>query len=225
MDIANLQRQFAKHRNHPAAIVGLCASPVILLGGIWMLVNAWVLTPGIPGDSAPAEACVDFAIDPAGLPRLQPQEQAAFVETHLSRIIHDVSFRDALMTSLRRQPPKEQAAFRAHVFDALLPRFVQEAQTYHEMPPEEVETWLEDRLVYYKRMGHMLRNMRLSADDFDSRWTDEKSLLELVMARTTAEQRTSCGMYFVALARVSSDIKDDPERQAQFEQRISETGK
>ena len=225
MDIANIRQWLGGHWKHPAAMVGVCASPLLVLAGIWLLVNALVLTPGVPGDSAAAVQCINFAVDPAGLPRLRPEQQAEFVETHLSRVVRDGQFRDAFMTGLRRQPLQDQAAFRAHVFDALLPRFVSEAQEYQQRTPEELDRWLEDRLVHYKRMGRMLRGMQLEAADFDSRWTDEKGLLELVIARTTPEQRASCGVYFAALARESAAIKQDPERLARLEERLAPSGR
>ena len=197
-----------------------CASPVVLLAGLWWFVSAVVLVPAVPGEDAGAQACVEFVAHERGLPRLDQERQTALIETQMRRLVEEEGFREGFVSALRRSSSEDLAAFRAHLFEALKPRVLFDVRKFHELPDESRRPWLDERLVDYKRLERLLRSIRIDKDALGTAFTDARSWLGLVLAKTTEDERELGVSYFSALARRAEEILQEPDLKRQFEQRL-----
>jgi hypothetical protein len=193
---------------------------VLLLAGVWWLVNEFVLAPAVPGEDATAQQCVEFVAHAKGLPRLDSQQRIAFVEARMHQAVEDESFRESFVSALRRSTKEERAAFRANLFDALKPRVLRDVHRFHELREEARVAWLDERLVDYKRLEMLLRTIRIDKHAFDEDLADSRNLLNLIVAKTTASERSLCLAYLGALGQRATEILRRPELKEQFEQRL-----
>jgi hypothetical protein len=216
--VVSLKRKLYLRRRTLLTIA--CASPVLLLAGLWWLVNAVVLVPPAPGERAPAQQCLEFIVHEKGLPRLSAERRIAFVEAQVGRLLEDDLFRDSFVAALRRSASDDRTAFFEHVFDALKPRVLRDAQEFHDVQNDARTSWLDERLVDYKRLELLLRTIRIDKHALDDALTDQASLVSLVLSRTTEEERSLCLAYFSALGRRANEILQQPALKDEFEQRL-----
>jgi hypothetical protein len=218
-----MQPSFAArfYRARPILVALACASPLLLLGGLWWAVNAFLLTPGVPGDDAPAEECVGFIVHEKGLPRLAGDRRDRFLDHHLQRLIRDEQLRRRFAEALRRLTPEEQAAFHGHLVDAFKPRVLADVQRFHDLHGEPRRHYVDERIVEYNRVGALLRSGRIDRSAFGNALPDSAQIAELLLTRTSEKEQQLGLAYLTALAERIKQILADPELKREFEARIA----
>jgi len=209
------------YRARSILVVLACASPLLLLGGLWWAVNAFVLTPGVPDDDAPAEECVRFIVHEKGLPRLAGERRDRFLQHHLRRLVQDADLRDRFAAALRRLTHEQQAASRAHLFDAFKPHVLADVRRFHDLQGEPRRHYLDERIVEYNRVAAFLREARIDQRAFGDALPDPGQMTKLLLTKTTEQERELGLAYFAALAERIKQILADLELKREFEARIA----
>lgn len=209
------------YRARPILVALACASPLLLLGGLWWAVNAFLLTPGVPDDDASAEECARFIVHEKGLSRLDGDRRDRFLQHHLRRLVQDAALRDRFAAVLRRLTVEEQAAFRAHLFDAFKPHVLSDVRRFHDLQGERRGGYLDERIVEYNRVAAFLGGARIDKRAFGNALPDPSQMTELLLTKTTEEERELGLAYFGALAERVKQILADPELKREFEARIA----
>lgn len=200
-----------------------CAAPVLLLALVWWLVTDVILVPSIPQATTPPEQVVEFITHPKGLPWLAQARAETFLYEQVRRLLSDASFRDRFLSALRTASPDEQAAFRAHLFDAFKPIFMRDVHRFHELTGEQRRAYLDERIVAYNRMAAYAGRVEIRPDAIHGLAPSQSQLLELLTQRTTEQERQLAAAYQAALQARVLEILADPELKADFEARIAGT--
>jgi hypothetical protein len=218
-----MQPSFAArfYRARPLLVALACASPLLVLGGLWWAVNALLLTPGVPDDDASAEECVRFIVHEKGLSRLGDGRRDRFLQHHLRRLVQDAALRDRFAAVLRRLTVEEQAAFRAHLFDAFKPHVLRDVRRFHDLQGEPRRRYLDERIVEYNRVAAFLQEARIDKRAFGSALPDAGQMTKLLLTRTSEQERELGLAYFGALAERVKQILADPELKRELEARIA----
>lgn len=199
-----------------AIIVGVIAAAAAL----WWAIDRLVLTPPTPGPSAAATAWLDYTVSPRGLARLAPDAAVPVLESLLVRVLSDTPFRESFAAELRRASTEDQAAFREHVFDAFKPRLMADVRRYHDLEGDARDAFLDDRLIYFKRMELLSRGSKLDKSSIGDAAGEQAALIKLLLEKTTEEERSLGAAYIRAAALHWNEIRQDPDRLAAFEARL-----
>jgi hypothetical protein len=197
------------------------AAPVLLLGVLWLVVTNVLLVPPVPEPATSARDVLRFIVHEKGLPRLDDATARRVFHEQLGRLGRNDEFRERFLRELRIASPTEQRAFRSHLFDVFKPIFIADMRQYHELIGEERQAFLDDRIVYYNRLSAALGKTELSADAAAELTPDRQEMLQLVLSRTTEEERQMTGAYFSAIGARVEEILADPPLKAEFERRIA----
>jgi len=201
-------------------VIAACAAPVIVLGGVWLLVTQVLLAPGLPDGTTPPDRVAQFIMHEKGLPRMGREETAVFLEQQVRRLVEDDAFRDRFLAEYRVSSPEDQKAFREHLFDALKPAVMDDIRRYHELESEEQQAYLDGRIIAYNRMNAFWGDVRIGRADLGTAAPEPDELLQMLMQKTTSEER-ELGLGFAAAlqARVV-EILADPQLKSEFEVKI-----
>lgn len=210
------------YRLRRVGLFGLALLPVLLLAGVYWLVTQVVLVPRVPGPDAPGADVARFVMHEKGLPRLTPAAQVDALITQMSRLRIDSAFRETFLATVRTSGTDAQRGFRQHLFDAFKVLLVRDAAKFEQTPADGRETFLDDRIVFYNRLG-----MGLQADDFGkvllaaiAPTRDEG--LALLMERTDEHERDLVGQFLGALRSRAEAVLADEHLKAALEARINE---
>ena len=209
------------YRLRTLVLVLACAAPVVVLGGLWLLVTEVLLVPAVPDAQTAPDAVAQFIMHEKGLPRLNRARSEAFLKQQILRLIQDERFRDRFAAEYRVSSPEQQKAFREQLFDAFKPLVLDDIQRYHALPEAARPAYLDDRIVAYNRMSKLLGSVQIDKSIAGSPAQNQADILGLVMQKTTDEERHMGIAYGQALAARVTEILADPQLKADFETRIA----
>ncbi len=201
--------------------VGLCISPLLLMGAAWWAVNTFVLARAVPGNTATGEEVVRFIRHEHGLPRLPSPQRLEVLQTLLRRAVDEPAFRAEMIAALRSSTGEEQSAFRTHIFDTFKPIVLADINRYQSLRGAERAAFLDERIVAYNRMGAFFANARVDRQALMGVMPDADDALDLLYRRTTEEERLSGATYLAAVQERINAILADPPLKAEFERRIA----
>lgn len=201
-------------------IVLACIAPLALLGGAWWLVVEVLLAPRTPTAGSPPEDCVAFVVHDKGLRRLSAADQEKFVRGQMARWLAQPAYREQFAAALRRSTADEQKAFRANLFDIFKPHIMQDVTRFHATRDDARREFLDDRIIEYNRMGRVMRAGRVDKTAFGDSLPSPKELMDLIMEKTTQDERDQAMGFFVALVARRDQIYADEKLRAQFEAKI-----
>jgi hypothetical protein len=205
------------YRLRRAGQIAALVTPIVVLGGAYLLVTQVWMAPAVPGAETAPEAVLRFIVHDRGLPRLSRAGFEAFLDTQLRRLARDKAFHERFFAEVRTASPDEQKAFREHLFDAFLPIMLGDIRRLDALPECDRSTFLDERIVAYNRFN----GLRVSKTDLGSAALSPAEMLKFLTERTTQRDR-ELGMAFIAAfqARVA-EILVDPELKAEFDARIA----
>lgn len=209
------------YRLRRVVLVVACAAPVVVLGGLWLLVTRVLLVPAVPGADTPPDEVAQFIMHEKGLPSLDREHCEAFLKQQILRLIQDERFRKRFAAEYRVSSPEQQRAFREHLFDAFKPLLMDDIRRYHALPEPDRPAYLDERIVAYNRMSKLLANVNIDQDMAAAPPGDSADLLGLLMQKTTEEERRAGLAYGQALGARVNQILADPQLKAEFEARIA----
>jgi hypothetical protein len=202
-------------------MVLLLAAPVLVLAAVWVGVTQLLLKPAVPGATAPPDQVVQFIVHPAGLPRLDRRRAEAFLEQQVRRLVRDAAFRGRFLAEYRVASPEEQQAFRAHLFDAFKPRVMDDIRAYSASEPDRRAAFLDDRIIAYNRLNAFLGPVHINRTDLGPGAPSPQEVLDLLMQKTTEQERQMGLAYALALKSRVEEILADPTLKADFEARLA----
>lgn len=202
----------------------LWGSPLLLLLGLYLLVTLVLLRPGLPGPEAEPEQVVQFIAHKQGLPRLKPPEVERFLEGQIQRLLRDEAYRDGFLREVRTASIEDQEAFRSHLFDAIKPTVMADIRAFHALLPAERLNLLDERIVAYNRLARVAGGAGISKDALGQTAPNPQQMLDLLMRKTTDEERQLGLAYLQALQLRVLTILADPDLKAEFEARIADPG-
>lgn len=197
------------------------AAPVLGLLGLWWVVTEVLMVPPMPGEASSGDAAAAFIMHAKGLPRLGAERREAFLEVQGRRLATDDAFRERFLAAYRTASPGEQQDFRVHLFDALKPVVFRDVAQYERCPASERESYLDDRIVYYNRIGRMWGGTTISKHMLGRGALSPTEALEFILGRTTEPERERAVAYARALAARVESILAQPELKAALEARIA----
>jgi hypothetical protein len=203
-------------------VAAACAAPVVVLGGLWLLVTCVLLVPPVPDASTPPDRVVRFIVHDKGLPRVKSQRCEELLAEQLRRLREDDGFRAGFLTAYRTASPEEQKAFREHLFDAFKPVVMRDIRRFHELTGSARQEYLDERIVAYNQMAAFWGNVREKGIRDDVGPTPSKDeMLGTLLQKTTEEERQLGSGYVRAIAVRVAEIQADPDLKRQFEDRIA----
>jgi len=212
------------YRLRRALVVAAVAAPVLLLAGVWALVTQVLMVPAVPDATSSPEAVFGFIVHPKGLPRLDAPQAQAVIEQQLERLRLDSQFRQRFLAEYRVASPDEQSAFRANLFDVFKPLVLADVRKYHELPVAQRPAYLDERIVAYNRLKALWGEVHISKHDLGPATPGPQEALQLLMQKTTEEERRMGLAYAEALRARVEEILADPALKTEFESRIAASG-
>ncbi len=215
------------HRQRQALIALSLAAPVLLLAGAWWWVDRFLLAPPVPTDATPAEQCVGFICNAKGLPRLRGDAAERYLQWQARRFVADPHYARRFVAASHTAPPEERQAFREHLFDAFKPLLMRDVRRCESLEGPRRDAFIDDRIVEYNRIlrvidrspvGQEIRQANV-APMSDS---EKLAMLQMVLSRTTDEERARAQRYGALLGARIAEILADAELKAEFERRIAE---
>lgn len=197
-----------------------CLVPLLLLGGAWWALNALILTPRAPGATDPAAAWVAYIVHDKGLVQLSAEERERFLKRHTQRWVSEPEYRDQFAVAVRRSTSEERAAFRTHLFDSIKPLVMVHIRSYHALAGDARAKFVDERIVEYNRMGSVIGSAKLDKAAFGDALPGSQELMQLLLTRTSDEERALGAAYFAALTARVTEIQNDPALKSEFERRI-----
>lgn len=210
----------AFYRSRRLLLVAGCAAPLLLLGAAWWTIDRFVLTPPRPTLASTADEFVRFLVDAKGLPKLRQAEREALIELHLRKWLAQEDYRSGFASALRRCSDEEREAFKTHTFDAVKPIIMRDVRRFHELDGEARRTFVDERIVEYHRMASILRGAKVDKSAFGDSLPSSNEVGQLVLAKTTEEERVLGQAFFAALAARQVEIQADEALNAEFLRRI-----
>lgn len=215
------------HRQRQALIALSLAAPVLLLAGAWWWVDRFLLAPPVPGDGTAAEQCVSFICNDKGLPRLGGDDAERYLQWQARRFIADPDYARRFVAASHAAPPEDRQAFREHLFDAFKPLLMRDVRRCEALEGEQREAFIDDRIVEYNRIVRVIDRSpvgrKVRETDIGAMSNPEKlAMLQMVLSRTTEEERERAQRYGGLLAARIGQILADAELRAEFERRIAE---
>lgn len=210
------------YRNRRIVIVAACVAPLALLAGAWWFVANVLLAPSIPGDSTPADACVEFLAHPKGLPRLSQADKESLLQRLTVRCARDPEFLNAALVALRRSEPDVQSQLKNNLFATLKPTLMRDVDRFAALDPQAKAAFIDERIVAYNRMNAFAGQMRPDKAVVGAMpKSDPRELMAWLFANTTESERERGGVYMEALGARIAIINADPALRATFEARIA----
>lgn len=211
-------RQTAKLRiPRPVAIAVLCASPVVILLGVWLLLDEVVFVPGEPGATASAADVVAYIIDDKGLPRMSSPRVQPFFEAQSVRMAKEPAFREQFLSTYRTSSPEERTAFRTHLFDILKPMIMRDVEQFHALKEQERDAFLNERYVDRKRLEILWAGIRVEKSAADA--ADLQRVQEMITTRVSPEELSAALDYIKAFGKRQLEIESDPALRERLEER------
>lgn len=219
---ATLPAQLRTFYQDPRARVAtLVVGPLALLAGVWLLVTQVLLVPRVPGPDTPADYVAQFMMHEKGLPRLRRARAEAFLEQTILRLLRDSAFRDRFLAEYRTASPEEQKAFRSNLFDAFKPRFMEDIRGFTARPEPASRAYLDDRIVAYNRLSALVGPVKIGRSDLGPGAPTPDEMLQLLISKTTEDERAAGAAYVAALHARVLEILADPALKAEIEARIA----
>ncbi len=208
------------YRQRRLWLIVACGAPVLLLVGVYLLVNRVLLVPAVPDAAAPGDQLAAFVMHARGLPRLTQPEREAFLMQQVPRLLRDEPLRSAFLGAIRTASPEDQEAFRNNLFDTFKPILLRDARAYAGLDAAGRTAFLDERIVAYNRLGAQT-DLHVSRHDLGAAAPSADKLLDWLMSKTTEEERRLCIGYGTGLAGRIKDILADEALKAEFERRIA----
>lgn len=209
------------YRLRRVGLILACVTPVLALAGLWLLVTQVLLVPSTPNESTPPDALARYIMHEKGLPRLKGPRCEAFLQQQIRRLVQDEPFRQRFLAEYRTASPDEQKAFRTHLFDAFKPLVMRDIRGYQQTAEPARQAYLDERIVAYNRMNAFVGDVRLGKSDLGPAAPGSDEMLQLLMQKTSEEERQAGVAYGVAVAARVQQILADPELKAAMEARIA----
>lgn len=200
-----------------------CAAPVLLLGGLWWLMNAVLLVPAIPTEKTTEEQRVAFFVDDRGLRRLEPGQAWTFLLSQAQLLGGDEARRGQFVKVLRQMSGEEQKAFGDAVINVAMPKLLTDAKTFAELRDDRATAWLDDHIVEYKRLEVLVRSLKVNREARGNLALDQQMLTKMVTDRLTPQDQERGATYLKAIAQRLAEILADTELKAKFEAKIGAT--
>ncbi len=197
-----------------------CVAPLLLLVGLYLLVDRVLLVPALPDDNTPGDQLAAFVMHPKGLPRLKQPQREAFLNRQVPRLLREDALRERFLAAVRAADPEAQEAFRNNLFDTFKPILLRDARAFAELAAADRTAFLDARIIAYNRLGAQT-NVHISRHDLGSAAPSGDKLLEWVLSKTTEEERRLCLNYGTGMTARVKEILEDPALKADFEQRIA----
>ena len=198
-----------------------CAAPVLVLAGVWWLVTQVLMVPAVPDGTTPPDRVASFMMHEKGLPRLHGRQATVFLEQQVRRLVDDDAFRTRFLAEIRTASPEDQKAFRSALFDIFKPMLLEDVKHYQELEGTARRDYLDERIVAYNRLAVYGGKTKISANALGAAAPSGSELLQMVMAKTTEEERQLGMAYGTAVKARVDEILADPELKADFEARIA----
>lgn len=212
------------YRSRPVLLAGVCVAPLLVLGVLWWLVTQVLLVPGVPKPQTSAADVLQFIVHEKGLPRLSPVQREEFVRAQTRRLVWDAAYRQAFLAEYRTSSPEEQKAFRANLFEAFKPMVLRDGRRFDELETEARQAFLDERIVEYNRMNAFRGEARLTKDALGGAAPSSAEVLQLLIDKTSAEERQVLSGYGAALRVRIEEILANPELKTAFDARIAAPG-
>lgn len=209
------------HRRQRLRTALLLATPVVALAGVWLGVSEVLLVPTMPNATTPPDQVAQFIIHPKGLPRLDRGRSTAFLEQQIRRLVGDEAFRARFLAEYRIASPAEQQAFRAHLFDVFKPLVMEDIRAYDALEAARRPAFLDERIVAYNRLNAFWGQVHVSKTDLGPGALGPQEALDLLMQKTTEQERQMGLAYALALKARVAEILADPALKSEFEARIA----
>jgi hypothetical protein len=214
------------YRARRALVVLAWLAPVLLLAGAWVLVDEVLLAPRIPDEQTPANELLAYIVNSRGLPRLSAERRCTLLEQQARRLLADAALRAQFLAAYRTAGRDEQEAFRVHVFDAFKPLVMRDVRGYSALAADDSRrSFLDQRIVAYGRLAAMWGSARISRRVLGSGAPDTGELLQLVMDRTSADERDAAAAYLKAYAARVGEVLADPELKRALEEQVAAAGR
>lgn len=213
------QRTLYRFRR-PLLIMALIA-PVVLLGLTWWIVTQVLMAPAVPTVKTPAVDVARFIQHPKGLPRLDTSEFEAFLEIQLARLRDNASFRERFLAELRIMSRDEVEQFNEHLFDAMKPLVMRDVRRFHELDPADRQVYLDDRIIEYNRINAAWGDTRISKGMLGPAAMSPQQTLDLLLRKTTEEERQRALAYGAAIHARVEEILADPQLEKQIRAEIA----
>lgn len=194
-----------------------CASPVLILLALWLLLTEVIFVPSVPTQATPAVDVVAYILDEKGLPTLQPAKTQAFIEAQTLRMGQDAAFRELFLSSYRGLSPDERTAFRTNLFEVLKPIILHDVQQFHALKENERQAFLDDKYVEFKRMEILWTGVQIEKTASDR--ADLQKLQEMILSKITPEELSATIAYITAFAERRVAIEQNAELRWQLEER------
>lgn len=198
-----------------------CAGPVLVLGGVWLLVTQVLMVPAVPDQTTPPDRVAQFIMHEKGLPRLDGQRREAFLEQQIRRLVREEAFRGRFLAEYRTATPEQQAAFGEHLFDAIKPLVMRDVRRFEDLSGPARRDYLDQRIVAYNRMTAFWGEVRIGERDLGAGALTPAEMLRLLLNKTTEEERQAGIVYGQALGARVEEILADPALRQEFEARIT----
>ena len=209
------------YRLRRVGLILACLAPVLLAGGVYLIVTQVLLVPAVPDAATPPDRLLRFIVHEKGLPRLRGEKCETFLQQQIQRLVRDEGLRNRFLAEYRTANPEEQKAFREHLFDAIKPIVMRDIHAYQAMPEAGRPAYLDERIVTYNRMNAFWGDVRISKNDLGPGQPGPDELLGMLTQKTTEAERQSGVAYGAALHARVLQILADPALKAEFEARIT----
>ncbi len=208
-------------RHHRARLVALAVTPVLVLGLLWLLVTQVLMVPAVPDEQTPPADVARFLMHNKGLPRLSTARFETWLDVFVPRLAKDPAFRERFLVEYRTASSEDQSAFREHLFDAFKPLVMRDVDAYFALPEFEQQTYLDERIVEYNRVGRSWGDATISKGMLGGGALSPTEAMNFLFRKTTAQERETALAYAQALAARIEVILGDPDLTADFEARIA----
>jgi hypothetical protein len=209
------------YRNRTLRLCGAVLAPVVLMGGLGLAAHFFLLVPAEPRADTPPDEVVAYIAHPDGLPRLSGARREALIQAQITRLVRDETYRRLFLAALRTSTTEEQRAFRSNLFDVFKPIIMADVERYQQTPEAERLPYLDERIIAYNRMARMVGQVHIGKQELGPAAASPEELFQLLMAKTTEEERARALGFFAALQERVEAILADPQLRADMEARIA----
>lgn len=209
------------YRNRTLRLCGAVLAPLVLVGGLGLAAHFFLLVPAEPRATTPPDQVVAYIAHPDGLPRLSPARREAFIQTQITRLVRDDTYRRQFLAALRTSTTEEQRAFRSNLFDVFKPIVMSDVERFQQTPEPQRLAYLDERIVTYNRMARMVGQVHIGKQELGPAAASPEELFQLLMAKTTEAERARALGYLATLQQRVEAILADPQLRADMEARIA----
>ena len=109
------------------------------------------------------------------------------------------------------------------MFGAFKPLVMRDVRGFHELDEEDRQEFLDERLIEYGRLAVFFGQVSINKDALGSTGPTRNELFQLLLSKTSPEERTRWAQYSAALDRRRAEILADALLTRQFQERIDIT--